>query len=303
MWCAGVRTGLGSTRPSLMTESMEMKTSRALVSIALALTSSCGLDSAGSGGSSTLDPVDSTATQDEGVGTTKPTEDTSSDDTTPTTDSTIPTDTLTPPDTTPTPDTEPTLDTTPTPDTIATIGELTGSGAGLPPTAWYVNLTTEGTLDWAHWGFLTASSFDHKKSKSEISKGTPVGTPTQYGGYPITFTWSDGEPTAAATTPSGLFFSGTGTFSFQANADDKVTRTLKVYAAWLSCTGTVRARLSDASAPEWTGPVPPPGSAGAGNVPVVYTFNYRAGSKGQTLIVELKQTAGTYLSLLSATLK
>ena len=76
-------------------------------------------------------------------------------------------------------------------------GSLTGS-VTTPSTP--INLTTEGVTDWAHWGFTSASSFDHKSSGgTEISNYTQIGgtAAQQYSNSPTGYTCdsrhSDGE--------------------------------------------------------------------------------------------------------------
>src|SRR6266545_3724289 len=75
-----------------------------------------------------------------------------------------------------------------------------------------VNLTTEGTSDWAHWGLLSATSFDHKAGVPQrISIFTKIGTNNaqQYANYYAAFSWSDGTPTAATNdTATGVFTYG-----------------------------------------------------------------------------------------------
>ncbi len=90
-------------------------------------------------------------------------------------------------------------------DDVIVIVNVSGAGGMLigsqsaPLTA--INLTAEGTSDWAHWGYTDSTSFDHKNGvPQQISNFTRFGSistirsssnwdPT------VTYSWSDGTPT------------------------------------------------------------------------------------------------------------
>src|SRR5213075_2899582 len=108
---------------------------------------------------------------------------------------------------------------------IAHAGNITGTVTGIPAS---VNLTTEGTSDWAHWGLSNANSFDHKATGgTQISNVTTLGSApvkAQLTDSPSRYSWSDGNPTASfSSTPTGIYinnFTGTGRgFQFTAPAD------------------------------------------------------------------------------------
>jgi hypothetical protein len=95
-----------------------------------------------------------------------------------------------------------------------------------------VILTTEGTLDWAHWGYSTVDDFDHKGtgggrisnlSYTDMPRFLPVG-----GDY----SWTDGTPRTTATdNPSGVYLGYPGhaaSFSWTIEATT-TTRTLRLY--------------------------------------------------------------------------
>jgi hypothetical protein len=183
-------------------------------------------------------------------------------------------------------------------------GSLSVSGAA-PPAG--VNLSAEGTADWAHWGLTSPSSFDHKAAVTpQISNYTTLGggSALQYSNSPIAYTWSGGTPTSAATgTPTGVWVFGTGA-GFQVTVPaDASQRTLKVYAGVWSAGGKFEATLSDASAPAYTD-TSLVNQTGASDR--VYTVAYRAASPGQTLTVRwtANSTYNTYgnVTLQGATL-
>src|SRR6266481_5962466 len=102
---------------------------------------------------------------------------------------------------------------------------LTGSVA--PPPA-NVNLTTEGTSDWIHWGRSDVNDVDRKiTGLSQISNFTTIGSGTtvvRLTDSPSKSSWTDGTPTLTATNnPGGVYinnFDGPGRgFQFTVPAD------------------------------------------------------------------------------------
>ena len=117
------------------------------------------------------------------------------------------------------------------------------------------NLTTLGTVDWAHWGITSASSFDHKAGvTSQISNFTVVGTgaANRYADNAFGFTWTGGTPTASATnSTTGVYIEGVGN-GFQITAPaDTTQRTLTVYVDAYHAQGKMVAHLSDTSSPDY----------------------------------------------------
>jgi len=171
-----------------------------------------------------------------------------------------------------------------------------------------VDLTAEGSSDWAHWGPASTASFDHKAGiPQQISNLTTIGTNLTQGleDYAAEFSWSDGTLTGrAGTTRTGVAIHGSNNgFRIMAPADTSA-RTLKVYVGLYGAEGRFRAYLSDQSAPTYTDTSL---SSIYGDPPAAYILDYRAASAGQTLIVEY--TAETlfdadygYVSLQAATL-
>src|SRR4030095_7040396 len=103
-----------------------------------------------------------------------------------------------------------------------------------------INLSSEGDLDWVHWGLYTETSLDRKASVvPQISDFTLLDAPTgfafvyQYSDNENGYSWSDGTPTASVTnTTTGVWAYGTPLIDsgFQGTAAaDTVTRTLRVY--------------------------------------------------------------------------
>jgi hypothetical protein len=154
-----------------------------------------------------------------------------------------------------------------------------------------VNLTDEGTSDWAHWGSLTASSFDYKATGNfQIRDVTPIGSNAvaRYDDNFTAFSWSDGVPlTATNGSTTGIYVTGLGNgFEISAPADTN-QRTLKVYVGLYGAQANFDAFLSDFSGRAYTDTSL---SNVFGNRYVVYTIDYAAASSGQRLIV--RQTLG-----------
>jgi hypothetical protein len=174
-----------------------------------------------------------------------------------------------------------------------------------------VNLTTEGALDWAHWGLNSKSDFDHKASGgNRISDVQTVGTVEQFPDAPTGFSWSDGLPTTTVGfTASGIFIAGlrngpnrTNGFQFTVAAD-ATPRLLKVYAGAWNAKIHFQATLSDASALPYVDESLDDFGAGAG---AVYSVRFAANGPGQTLTIRIYSVAlhdpGGNCTLMSASL-
>lgn len=83
----------------------------------------------------------------------------------------------------------------------ADAGALTGVHE-LIASASTVNLTAEGTLDWAHWGRTSPTDFNHRADVTrQISNFTLIGRGPilQFGDNFTGYSWTNGTPTARAT--------------------------------------------------------------------------------------------------------
>lgn len=161
-------------------------------------------------------------------------------------------------------------------------GTLTGSRAQPPSN---INLTTEGTADWAHWGLTSPTDFNHKSGVvQQISNYMLIGdvTPVRLDDNSKKYTWSDGIPAVSATnTPTALFLYGVGN-GFQITVPaDTVQRTLKLYVSAFATGGRLEATISDGSA----SPYIDTSMISQATVDGVYTINYKAASSGQLLTV------------------
>ncbi|MEO8367681.1 MAG: hypothetical protein ABI806_00575, partial [Candidatus Solibacter sp.] len=182
------------------------------------------------------------------------------------------------------------------------VGGVLGGSMAIPANP--VQLTTEGSTDWTHWGLNVASDFDHKTGiTQQISNYSVVGSgaPARYANNAVGFTWTDGAPNGTATgSTTGIYIAGQNGFRLTAPADTTV-RTLKVYVGAFRTQGQFVAHLSDGSATDFvdTSVLNSSGPTTLG----VYTVVYAAGAPGQTLTVTYTNTtAAGNVTLQAATL-
>ena len=205
---------------------------------------------------------------------------------------------------------------TPAQSVSASGGSLSDSSQVDPgPTLYPVDLTAEGTEDWAIWGYgnggaSTSLAPDARKAgEAEISDLTNIdpapSAPLRGLGQftcpancsPFAFSWSDGgsDPSENGVfgglqhdgeAPADVSTLGKG-FAFDVPANT-TTQTLKVYVATNRASGELFASLSDGSAPDITDTLP----AETNLASAVYTVTYAAASANQTLHVEWIENGG-----------
>jgi hypothetical protein len=178
-------------------------------------------------------------------------------------------------------------------------GALSGS-VGAPANA--VDLSQEGSNDWAHWGLTSVSSFNHKSGVTQqISNYTRIGGGTlgRAAGTSSVFpqySWVGGTPTASAlNTPSSIYITGAGNGFELTVAADTTERTLRLYVGVWAATGRLEASLSDSSAAAYVNTGLAHGGSGA-TARGVYTLVYRAASSGQVLRVRWRSLSVIFSS-------
>ena len=167
----------------------------------------------------------------------------------------------------------------------STGGGVLNGNVNMSQIATIINMGSEGSLDWAHWGFNGPSNFNHKNVSQKISNMTRIGDSgtNWFTDSTTTFSWADGTPTASAFTENGIITGQTGTggsgFEFTAPADTSL-KTLKVYVGTWVGVGRFEAAISDGSAPTY---VDTSLSAcnGEGTFDGLYTLQYKAAAAGQ----------------------
>jgi hypothetical protein len=142
-----------------------------------------------------------------------------------------------------------------------------------------INLTTEGQIDWAHFGLTQPDTVNRKNVGVNVITAKGTGTVERWPSYQSRFDWSDGTPTASVNnTQTGVFQYGQGSSFGISVPAGTTTRTVKVYCSNYRGIATMVAHLSDSSAPDYTDSV-----SAVFNEYLVYTFTFRAGSAGKTL--------------------
>jgi hypothetical protein len=161
-----------------------------------------------------------------------------------------------------------------------------------------VNLTTEGAIDWVHLGLAIAQDVN-RKSGASILNTSIVGTPLQYGSYAPTLSWSDGAPTASATTHSGVFVYGMGSGFTVTAPTSTTTRTLRLYVSQDNSTSLFTAHVADGSSADFI----KMNTVLSGNFTQVYTIVVRT-SAPSTLTASFTNTGtGGDVDLLAVTLQ
>jgi xylan 1,4-beta-xylosidase len=122
-----------------------------------------------------------------------------------------------------------------------------------------VNLATQGTQDWIHFGLPTSISLtnhgvNRKSGANQISDFSIIGADNIYRltDFPTQMSWTGGTPTASATNTR----TGVALYKWWAvNTGFRITvpagttqRTLKLYCGTWNANGQIRASLSDGSA-------------------------------------------------------
>jgi len=164
---------------------------------------------------------------------------------------------------------------------------LTGSASSATTAA---NLTTVGSIDWAHWGDGVPGLVRKASGGSQIGAYTVVnsGGPTAFPNALRVLSWSDGTPTASnSANTTGLYLSGGG-FSVTVPAST-TTRTVTLYVGGWNSGATLTAHLSDSSAGDYTDVT----AAVADQYVRNYTLTYRAASANQSLTLTWARSAGT----------
>jgi hypothetical protein len=179
---------------------------------------------------------------------------------------------------------------------VATTGMLSAS---VNATAASVNLTSEGTLDWQHFG----NAAQKAAVNSQIHYAVLGKTGAQiFAGDHRTQSWTDGTPMRTADgETSGLYTYGVGTGFLITAPADQIARTLHLHVGGWSSGGTLVAQVSDGSSPVYIDTVP----AGRGSYLRDYTLSYQAASNGQSVTVTWMMTspyAGGNVTLSSAAL-
>ena len=128
---------------------------------------------------------------------------------------------------------------------------LSGSFVPLAPSS-AVNLSAEGTLDWAHWGLTSPADFNHLAGTNQIISNYNV-LGSQFAAWANSFpnacSWTNGAPVASASgTTTAVYVTGLSNgFQIVAGAGTSLRR-LRLYLGALAGRARLNASLSDGSA-------------------------------------------------------
>lgn len=188
-------------------------------------------------------------------------------------------------------------------DAASVTGSITITATPYGSSSHDVNLSTEGITDWAHWGLVDSTTFDHKVGGTSISNLAPV-TVGRFTGAPLTATWIVGTPDATATattTGVGVRVGASMTFTVPAG---KSPKTMHWYGGLQQASARLDVSLSDSSAAAQQMTY----SNMNATDNVEYTITYNAASAGQTLTVSWTDlqdfnSGNGFIALMSATLE
>jgi hypothetical protein len=159
-----------------------------------------------------------------------------------------------------------------------------------PATGTY-DLTALANMDWMHFGHDPGGAYVNRRaapaSGMQHLAMALVGATSfnRYNDRPLRFSWTDGAPTAMVSqTPWGIYADGMSNgFRITANAAATAARTLRIVVGVWQGRGKLVARLTDDSAPLYSEATLSAANTGQDRA---YTIAYRAGTTGQSLIVE-----------------
>lgn len=167
-----------------------------------------------------------------------------------------------------------------------------------------LDLTAEGTTDWAHWGYGGVSGFTRKQGGTAISN-LAAAPDVSFTGAPFTASWTNGTPQATASmTSSGVGVHQGSNAQFTVAAGT-APHTLRLYVGAQTASARLDVTLSDSSAMV----APQTKSSTTTTTNYQYTIVYNAATDGQQLTVRWSDTndAGnptqSFAALLEATLQ
>jgi len=174
--------------------------------------------------------------------------------------------------------------------THAAPGSLTGTASGAVTA---LNLTTLGTADWAHWGDPGVAGPVRKATGGNLIGDytlAAAGPVVAYDDDQRAMSWTDGTPVAvSAANLNGLYVDGLNNGYVLTLPAGTASRTVTIAVGGWASGGTLRATLSDGSAPEYVDVTP----VAADQYVRTYTLTYNATAPTATLAVRWTMSSGT----------
>ena len=179
-------------------------------------------------------------------------------------------------------------------------GTLTVNTAVSPGT---VNLTSEGSADWVHFGLNGPSTPTRKNNvPALLGNVSPIGGANfQVAGPPlglrVDFSWNDGTPIQNTTTANRIFTSIVGSGFAMTIPVGTELQTFHVYLGGFASQGLFQASLSDNSAPPFSTTI----ANLAGPYDQRITLNVQADSPNQTLTLQYLHDGGSNIGFYAVT--
>jgi len=175
------------------------------------------------------------------------------------------------------------------------VGALTIPAAGSN-----INLTAQGTTDWAVWGYGGSPNFTpvFRKSSggSQISAITAIGNGGYYdfGNSTFALSWTDGSPTTSVSSDTnGIYVPGVNNgYSFTVPATTSPQVVYVYLGLYQTTAGQLTATLSDGSAVPYVDTSLGDTVDTTHGQEAYYAITYNAASAGQTLSISWVNTTG-----------
>jgi alpha-tubulin suppressor-like RCC1 family protein len=164
-------------------------------------------------------------------------------------------------------------------------------------------------LDWAHWGYSSATSYNHLIDVTPlITNITHSGTVTRKADGSLSFGWSNGTPLLApGLSPACVSVAAVGNFlQFTVKVPVGKPQWLRVWVGAEKANGTLTVTLDDASGAKYTNTLSSPLTDSSPRFRE-YTIGFASSSTGRTLTVnwklaQLNVTSGGHIRLYAASL-
>ncbi len=178
-------------------------------------------------------------------------------------------------------------------------GSITGA-LTIPAAGSNINLTAQGTTDWAVWGYGGSPNFTpvFRKSSggSQISAITAIGNGGYYdfGNSTFALSWTDGAPTTSVSSDTnGIYVPGVNNgYSFTVPATTSPQVVYVYLGLYQTTAGQLTATLSDGSAVPYVDTSLGDTVDTSHGQEAYYAITYNAGSAGQTLTISWVNTTG-----------
>jgi hypothetical protein len=179
------------------------------------------------------------------------------------------------------------------------------------PTPAMIDLSKEGTIDWAHWGYGSASDVDRKVNGNNLISNYKLINllgAAQYTDGRVGYKWNDGQngqgqrANSKGPSTTGVYMAGISTGASITVPADATRRHARFYLGGFMAIGEVQIQLSDGSVPVWEDH-----SYGSANdrFNVTYDVEYEGSGPNQVLQVSWTMLTGDpqgNVTLQSATL-